>query len=403
MRTFDDIIPPSRRREAEPVSGAESQMSHRVPSRTPFVTIIVAVGVIVASAGALFYFSGATVEITPNAATAAVTGSFTATQSSGDLPYEIVSTKKLATQSVASSGTKTVSASASGTITVYNAASSAQKLIANTRFATTAGLIYRIHAPVTIPAGSARGPGVQSVTAYADRPGVAYNIGPSSFTLPGLAGTALAAKVYARSATAMTGGASGAVPLVDEATERAARSALAAALAGDLETGLKTQVPPGYLLIRGAATTTYAALASAPSAATGAADLKEEGTMTAVVFPAAALAKMIAVSVPGLGYQGEPLTIADASGLTLAPLTGLPDPSATSFSFMLSGNATLVYTVDPARIAAAVAGKSRSAAEVALTSYPEVKKAVLVLRPFWRQSFPQDPSAIAVSVAVAQP
>jgi hypothetical protein len=70
----------------------------------------------------------------------------------------------------------------------------------------------------------------------------------------------------------------------------------------------------------------------------------------------------------------------------------------TSFSFTLSGTAVLEYTVDPVRIAAAIAGKTRAEAEVALTNYPEVKRAVLILRPFWRKVFPEDPTAIAVSV-----
>ena len=76
----------------------------------------------------------------------------------------------------------------------------------------------------------------------------------------------------------------------------------------------------------------------------------------------------------------------------------MPDAEATSFSFTLSGSAPLVYTVDTARIAAAVAGKTRSAAEVALTSYPEVSRAIIILRPFWKQTFPEDPAAIRVVV-----
>lgn len=120
--------------------------------------------------------------------------------------------------------------------------------------------------------------------------------------------------------------------------------------------------------------------------------------MTAVVFPNAALAKAIAASVTGLNYQGEPLTLLPASTLQLAATSPI-DAAASSFSFTLTGTASLAYTIDPTRIAAAVAGKSRSAAEVALTNYPEVKRAVITLRPFWKQTFPQDPSSIVITVA----
>ncbi|MDE1919291.1 MAG: hypothetical protein KGH56_01185 [Patescibacteria group bacterium] len=397
MRTLDDIIPPSRRRESEPLSQSGSRKSSpEHPPKFPFTTIIAIGSVIIASIGVLFYFSSSKVEITPSSVSAAVQSSFTGTQSSGNLPYEIITAQKIASQTIKGTGTKTVNSSASGMITVYNTQAKAQKLIANTRFATTAGLIFRIHSAIAIPSGTSAKPGSVSVKVYADQPGSSYNVGPTSFTIPGFAGTPQASQVYARSSAPMTGGASGTVPVADPATEKAARSALVAALAPDLLSSLKAQIPAGYVLLSGAATTTYQDLDLAPSATTGMIDVKEQGTATAVVFPNAALATAIASSVTAIGYHGEPLTLKSTDGLQLSAERGLPDPNAASFSFSLSGTVSLVYTVDPARIAAAIAGKTRSAAEVALTNYPEVKRAVIILRPFWRQSFPDDPSAISV-------
>lgn len=403
MRTFNDIVPPSRRKEAEPLSQPPAHSKEPLRLREqrpkfPYTTLIATAAVIVLSVGALFYFSNAKVEVTPNTVSAEVQGSVTATKGSGDLPFEIITAQKIASQSVKSTGTKTVSSSASGTITIYNAQAGSQRLITNTRFATGSGLIYRIHSAVTIPGGTAAKPGSVTAKVYADKPGASYNIGPSSFTIPGFAGTSLANLVYARSTGQMTGGASGEVPLVDEAAESQAREALKTALVPDLEKSIASQVPEGYLLLPGAMKTTYEALESAPSATTGQVEVKEQGTITAVIFPNAALAKTIAESVAGFGYQGEPLTLTSTSGLTLAAPSGLPDVDDESFTFTLAGTAPLMYTIDPTRIAAAVSGKTRSAAEVALTNYPEVKRAVIVLRPFWRQTFPQDPASISVVI-----
>jgi hypothetical protein len=197
----------------------------------------------------------------------------------------------------------------------------------------------------------------------------------------------------------MTGGASGSVPTVDATLETQTRRSLAAALAPELAANIQAKVPDGYTLLNGAATTTYEALAVEPSSTAGMVDVKEQGTITAVVFQSAMLAKAVAASVKGLGYQNEPLAFTSASSLVLATEGGVPDSSATSFSFTLSGTASLVYTIDPARIATAVSGKTRSAAEVALTSFPEVKRASILLRPFWRQTFPQDPASISVVVS----
>jgi len=395
MRTLNDIIPPSRRKEPSVLE--ESPMSIGRRARFPYGMFLTIVLVIAVGICALLYFSRAEVDVTPNTVSAAVQSSFIADQSKGDLPFEVVTAQKVASQSVAAAGSKSVTSAASGTITIYNTQDKAQRLVANTRFATVSGLIFRIHSAVTVPGGSSAKPGSVTATAYADQNGDSYNVGPTSFTLPGLAGTPLASQVYARSSVAMAGGASGTVPIVDPAAEAKARDALITALQADLVTSIQTQVPSGYVLIPGAATTTFSALASAPSATTGMADVKEQGTMTAVVFPNAALAKAIAESVTGLGYTGEPLTLTSVDGLRLST-SQLPDGNTATFPFLISGTAALEYTVNPEHIAAAVAGGTRSAAEVALTNYPEVKRAVIILRPFWRQTFPQDPASISVVV-----
>lgn len=392
MRTINDIVPPSMRPNRPVIS--DSPREHK--NSFPYKTLLAVVGIVVASFAALSYFSAAKVDVTANTVSVAVQSSFVANKTTGTLPYEIITSQKIATQSVKGSGTKTVTSSASGMITIYNTQSKAQKLITNTRFATSEGLIFRIHQPVTIPAGTTAKPGSVQAKVYADKAGDSYNIAPTSFTIPGFASTPLATQVYARSSGAMAGGAAGAVPVVDPINEAQAKMALIKALTPELTAALESQIPSGYVLVPGSATTTFETLAPAPSETSGMVDVKEQGTISAIVFPSTSLAKAIALSVTGLDYQGEPVTLLNATKLELVS-AGLPDPDAESFNFTLAGTAQLGYVVDPTRIAAAIAGKSRTAAEVALGSYPEIKRAVLVLRPFWRQTFPQDPASIVVT------
>lgn len=402
MRTLTDITPPSRRKDmVEPLGkpvppGRDPLQLNEQPPRFPYMTLVVVTAIVAASVGALFYFSSAKVDVTPTTVSAAVQGSFTADKN-GPLLFEVITAQKIAAQNVKGSGAKIVTSTASGTITIYNTQTRVQRLINNTRFATPTGLIFRIRSPVTVPGGSPARPGSVVAKVYADQPGSPYNVPPTSFSIPGLAGTPQASQVYARSSEAMTGGASGSVPIVDSTLESQTRSALMKALSAELLASVQAQVPSGYTLLEGAATTTFEALESAPSSVTGQVDIKEQGTVTAIVFPNAALAKAIGSSVSGLGYQGESLTILPVSNI-LFTVSNRLDPEAVSFSFTLSGTASLMYTVDPTRIAAAVAGKTRSAAEVALTNYPEVKRAVIILRPFWRKTFPQDPASISVVV-----
>lgn len=375
----------------------EPAMRPERTSRFPYATLVAVVLVIILSAGILFYFRSAKIEVTPTTASAAVQNSFTASQNGGTLPFQIITAQKVASQSVKGSGTKVVNAPATGSITIYNTQSKAQPLVVKTRFSTAAGLVYHLSTGVTVPAGTPAAPGKVTAKVYADKEGGAYNIGPSSFTVPGFAGTPQEKAVYGKSTAAMTGGASGSVPVVDAATEAKTRADLVEALTPNLLKAIEEQVPSGFILIPGSATTTFEALAPAPSATSDMVDVKEQGTVTAVVFPNTNLAKAIALSIPGLSYQGEPVMLASSSNLNLSS-SASPDADTSTYAFTLSGTAALIYTVDPTRIAAAVSGKTRSAAEVALTNYPEVKRAVIILRPFWRSSFPQDPSSITVVV-----
>ena len=363
---------------------------------------VIALVVVALCVATLMYFSGAQIEVTPSMSSTPINASFTAGPT-GAMPFTIISAKKTATASIPSTGTKQVSTSASGSITIYNMQAKPQTLIANTRFATAAGLIYRIHSGVKVPAGTSEKPGTIVATVYADAPGGMYNIGPSSFTVPGLAGTPEADVVYARSTDAIAGGASGPMPIVDTTAEGTAVGTLEGSLASDLKAAL--EVPAGYVLLPGAATTTYHELAPVVSESAGKADIVVEATVTGVVFPSAALASALVASVAeGAGASLGEAELDASSALTLTPTAGFPGSNGDTFTFSLSGTASLVSKIDPATIATAVAGKTREEAKIALNNYPEVSHATLVLRPFWKSRFPEDPSAITVtSVAPTAP
>jgi hypothetical protein len=409
-RTLNDIIPPSRRRTmVEDSAGSPPPMPPRPlsdrPSKPPraprsgkgfpYGTALVALLVIAGGVAALYYFSGAKVVVTPESNTSSVSSDFTATAGSGDLPFEVVTDQKTASQAVAAESTETVNDPASGTIVISNTQASPQTLIKNTRFQTPAGLIFRIHDAVTIPAG-----GNVTATAYADVGGDTYNVGPTTFSVPGLKGSKAFDQVTAKSSAAMTGGFSGTRATVSQATRDQQNAANQSTLQSTLAADIKTKIPAGYILIPGATFVTYAPQTDT-AADGGKVNVNEQGTMTAVVFPEAALTKAIAYKVVGT-YSGQEVTMPDVSGLKLVPTVATaPVNGETTFAFTLNGTANIVWKIDMAKVAAAVAGKTRDSAQVALSGFPEVNKAVLVLRPFWATTFPQDPAKITVTATNA--
>ncbi|MDP3003920.1 MAG: hypothetical protein Q8N43_00175, partial [Candidatus Azambacteria bacterium] len=98
---------------------------------------------------------------------------------------------------------------AGGVIYIYNAYSSApQKLVAQTRFETKDGKIFRIQNPVIVPGAKMSGakltPSSIKVNVVSDATGEEYQIGPSYFTIPGFQGSPKYAGFYAESAESMT-------------------------------------------------------------------------------------------------------------------------------------------------------------------------------------------------------
>ncbi len=362
----------------------------------PYGTALIVLVIIAVCAGVLYANAGAEVKVVPTTQTGSVSGDFTATQGSGSLPFTVVTFTKTDSMTVPAESTTNASTSAQGTIVISNAQTKPQQLITNTRFQTDSGLVYRIHSAVTIPAATASGPGKVTATVYADQPGQSFNIGPSSFTLPGLKGDPAYTLVTAQSTGPIAGGYSGVRPSVSMSTDLSTQASLQTKLASELQAGVGTKLPQGYVIIPGGSTTNYEALPDTASSTSVV--VSEQGTVNAIAFPSSALAQAIAYKIAGT-YSGQPVQLLSPSTLSLTPdATSTNLSSATSYSFSLSGNATIIWQVDQSKIAGAVAGKTRDSAQSILAGFPEVQSAVLTLRPFWDSTFPQDPSHIHVIV-----
>ncbi len=363
----------------------------KVPRQFPFGTALLAIGII-AACGLVFYsFSGAKVVVSPVMSPATVATDLTAYSDKGDLTFQIITVEKTATADIKASGVTNVSDAAHGSITIHNAQSTKQQLIKNTRFQTADGMTFRIHDSIVVPAG-----GDITVDVFADEAGDKYNVGPTTFTIPGLKGSPAYALVTAKSVDAMSGGFVGQRASAPQDVKDKTYATMQGQLTTELQKDLAAKVPEGYVLIQGGSYPTYT---PGPDAAKGAdtVTLSEKGSIQAVVFPEGALARAIAFKSIGT-YDGSDVTFASVDGLTLKPALPSLAPDATEYTFNVVGNTTVVWHIDSDKIAGAVAGKTRESAEIALKSFLEVEKATLVLRPFWSHSFPSDPKKIQVVV-----
>ena len=366
----------------------------RISRQFPVGTALLALGII-AACGLVFYsFSGAKVVVSPAMSPATVATDLIAYADKGDLTFRVVSADKTATADIKASGVSNVSEAAHGSISIHNAQSTKQQLIKNTRFQTADGMTFRIHDSISVPAG-----GDTAVDVFADEPGDKYNVAPTTFTIPGLKGSPAFTQVTAKSDAPMTGGFVGQRATAPQDVKDKTYASMQAQLTTDLQKDIVAKIPEGYVLIQGA---TYPTYTPGPDIAKGAdtVTLSEKGSIQAVVFPEGALARAIAFKSIGT-YDGSDVTFASVDGLTLKPAEASLAPDAAEYTFNVAGNTTVVWHIDTAKIAGAVAGKTRESAEIALKSFLEVEKATLVLRPFWSHSFPADPKKIQVVVQKA--
>ncbi|MBX4189449.1 hypothetical protein KW785_02535 [Candidatus Parcubacteria bacterium] len=371
----------------------------------------IAVVLILALAG-FSLFGGATLTYVPRTAELAFSNnSYTAVKSaepgSGKLLFSVIQLTGDKSASAPATGSEQVSVKAQGTIVVYNNYSSEpQKLIANTRFQTTDGKIYRIKSGITVPgkktSGTGSQPGSIETQVVADQPGTEYNIGLSDFTLPGLKDSPQYSSVYARSKTSMTGGFVGTRGKVGESDMAKAKSLLEDALKIELQNQARAQVPPDFILFPDLSQITYDAPTTGSSTATGAV-VSEHANFTGVIFKKSELAAFLADQKVDKDAPVGPVEITDFSKIEVASSGSKSDLlGATSITFQINGSATLLWTTNEASLASDLSGKKKAELSNILKNYPSILSASATVRPFWKSSFPNDPKKIKIQANAAK-
>lgn len=137
------------------------------------------------------------------------------------VPVKMIEEEKNISQQIFSSGKVLKEVKAKGLIRVYNAYStSSQVLVARTRFISSEGKLFRSLSRITVPGAEYEKGKLQpryiEAEVEAAEPGDDYNIGPSTFSIPGFAGTEKYTAFYGKSFESMTGGFRGEISQVTQ-------------------------------------------------------------------------------------------------------------------------------------------------------------------------------------------
>ncbi len=350
------------------------------------------------------FFTKATVYAVPKQARVNVDETFTAKTSPGVDELEFGTISNVITESVVvpASGTKEVSEKATGKITIYNNyGAEPQTLIAKTRFETSDGKIYRIAKAVTVPGQKTEagklvsGSAVVDVTA--DEAGAEYNIGASTFTIPGFKGTDRFDKFSAKSVVAMTGGMVGTVSNISESDREDAEAELKDKLAKKSSNPSSLSVPSGHTLLKDALVTSTDFEIKDSTTGTNQVTMVGKLTYTGVVISEKKLASFLAGRyVPD--YNGEAVGIKNINDLKIS-LSGEKPLSADDLDeieISIDGSAHLVWEIDEKNFKESLGGYNKGNFNLVLEDFPALESLEVKIMPPWARSIPEDPNKVEI-------
>lgn len=368
--------------------------------------IIIASVLFVAITGMGIFIShltgGATVTIYPEVRELNVNAQFIAykEQRPGELSYEILTLEATSERQVEASGQEDVKVQATGEIEITKTTPGAERLIKNTRFKTTDGLVFRIEESVVVPGAvtvdGASLPGTIRAKVFADEVGDKYNL-PANTTMrvPGFEEggfTDLYNAISAKNPDAFTNGFAGPKFIINDGALATARQSLQAQLRDTLLARIDGERPAGYTSFPGSVAIVYSELPAVQYGDT-LVTIKEQAVLQMPLFKAGDFASFIAKETI-VSYDDEPVRIDNLDNLTFAYTSATTSQTTLadleSLDFKIIGVPTIVWTFDEGKLKLDLAGKEKTAIPQIMASYTGIDRSEVKVRPVWKRSMPTD-------------
>jgi len=349
------------------------------------------VGVIASVLGLLalhIFFASASIEVQPESRELNIHVKITEEA----IPIQVFRVTRETTNLFATTGKEDRAVKARGIIRVYNKYSnSTQTLVPNTRFISKEGKLFRSTHRLNIP-----GKGHADVEVIAAQAGGKYNIGPSNFSLPGLAGSALYTSVYGTSSESMTGGSVQTVSVVTKEDIVAAQEELVASLSENTKEILLRKIPKDIILLpeslEAKVLDTYSLI-------------KEGSELDKFSYTARVRASVFGIqeTVSELfarellsSEMGQEERI-DEQSLLVAYRVQSNSEETESISLELAVSSRVYYALDPVELRLRLKGASINRMVALLSEYPHLVSAQVSLWPFWVNTIPENIEKIQVS------
>jgi len=309
------------------------------------------------------------------------------------IPARIFETEETESQEFPSSGKFLKEEKAKGVIRVFNAYStSPQVLVQNTRFISAEGKLFRSLERVTIPGGKYEGgklvPGYLDIKVIAAETGEDYNIGPSTFSIPGFAGTQRYTAIYGKSFSPIEGGFKGEVFQVTKEDIDRAQNFLVEKLFTRAEDSLRNKIGEQFVLLEMAKKKEI--LETKPSV--------EAGTETQFFnFQAKVELKAISFKKSDLENFSREFVLSQVSqdkeiqkeSLKINFAPELIDIDSEKIVLNLEFSAKVFRKIDNSKLKEALKDKSLEEIKIILAGEEGIKKTEIRFWPFWVERAPE--------------
>ena len=339
------------------------------------------------------------VQIVPAAKPVSINTFLKAAETGGDINFKLAKFQLEKEWEIKADGAEKIERKASGEIVVYNNWNTeSQVFIKNTRFETPEGKIYRIDRQIIVPGAKKQNgkliPGSIETVVYADKAGEEYNIGLTDFVLPALREqkSPRYEKIYARSKTVIEGGLVGTVPKVNEKDLEDARKELEKKLNDEILSKAFSEIGKDFIFIKESAEIVFSYEILTRAQSNNTALLKEKADFTAPIFQKDEITDFLAKNyLKGTNFENN-VYLKDMAALNFNIIKS--DLKAKEATLKIDGEAEFFKKINEEELKKELIQAEDKKAVFA--THPEIEKAKIIFKSFWKTRFPKDPSLIKI-------
>lgn len=318
------------------------------------------------------------------------------------IPAQLIKIEDRLSSEFLTTGERQLNEKARGKITVFNAySSSPQALVETTRFLSEDGKIFRLTKTIIIPGAKIEEgqivPSSIEVEVEADEVGSSYNIGPTSFTIPGFKGSPKYNGFYGRSNSQMSGGSTEKVKVLTQEDFDKAKEGLWNNLRDKIKKEASEQTSEEFKLFEEAVSIQMAETKSSVEIGAKAENftLNIKGAGKVLVFSQNDIIQLLKKDL-AIEPEGKKELIVNNNSLNYKNIKA--DFDKGQLSFKVQGEQEVVWKVDEQEIKEMIVGKSEEEIRQIFSQRPEVEKIKVSLWPFWVKKITTQTDRIKITV-----